>query len=36
MCALNLAAENRTLKEQRHQYAEQIDRRIAQLAASLD
>ena len=36
MCALNLAAENRTLKEQRHQDAEQIDRRIAQLAASLD
>jgi cell division protein ZapA len=36
MCALNLAAENRQLKEQRHQYAEQVDRRIAQLAASLD
>lgn len=36
MCALNLAAENRQMKEQRHQYAEQVDRRIAQLAASLD
>ncbi|HEY7906339.1 MAG TPA: cell division protein ZapA [Wenzhouxiangella sp.] len=36
MCALNLAAENRQLKEQRHQYSEQVDRRIAQMAASLD
>lgn len=36
MCALNLAAENRQMKEQRHQYSEQVDRRIAQMAASLD
>lgn len=36
MCALNLAAENRQLKEQRHQYAEKVDRRIQQLAQSLE
>ena len=36
MCALNLAAENKSLKDERHSYAENIDQRIAQLAASLD
>ncbi|MDR9390177.1 MAG: cell division protein ZapA [Wenzhouxiangella sp.] len=36
MCALNLAAENRQLKDERASYAENIDQRIAQLAASLD
>jgi cell division protein ZapA len=36
MCALNLAAENKQLKDERASYAENIDQRIAQLAASLD
>ncbi len=36
MCALNLAAENRQLKDERASHAENIDQRIAQLAASLD
>ena len=36
MCALNLAAENKQLREERAHHAESIDQRIAQLAASLD
>lgn len=36
MCALNLAAENRQLKDERASHVENIDQRIAQLAASLD
>lgn len=36
MCALNLAAENKQLKDERVNHAENIDQRIAQLAASLD